>query len=328
MKAVWYDKQGPAREVLNYGDMPTPEAGPGEVRIKLEASGVNPSDTYRRAGTADPMEYPCVIVNSDGAGIVDQIGSGAKRFKVGDRVWLYNGQRNGRAFGTAAEYIALDETLVTPLPDNVSFAEGATLGVPGMTAWVCLFHAGPIDGQTVLVTGGAGAVGQYAIQLAKWGGARVITTVSSSQKAQIANAAGADLVIDYKQEDVVECVRNFSPKGVDRIVEVDFGGNIATTEKILARFATVAVYATKGNLKPQVTVRALTSKNATIYCMQLPLTPIPLQRKAQAGMAEWLVGGRRIHMIAAQFPLKETVEAHLAVEAGTKLGTVIVDCAR
>ena len=328
MKAVWYDKQGPAREVFNYGEMPMPEAGPGEVRIKLEASGVNPSDTYRRAGTVGPMEYPRVIANSDGAGIVDQIGPGAKRFKVGDRVWLYNGQRNGRAFGTAAEYIALDENLVTPLPDNVSFAEGATLGVPGMTAWICLFHAGSIDGQTVLVTGGAGAVGHYAIQLAKWGGARVITTVSSPQKAKIAQAAGADLVINYKEEDVAERVHKFSPKGVDRIVEVDFGGNIATTEKILARFSTVAIYATKGNLTPQVTVRVLTSKNVTIYCMQLPLTPIPLQRKAQAGIAEWLSGGRRIHMVAAQFPLKETVEAHLAVEASTKLGTVIVDCAR
>ena len=328
MKAVWYDKQGAAREVLNYGDMPTPEAGSGEVRIKLEASGVNPSDTYRRAGTADPMEYPRVITNSDGAGIVDQIGPGAERFKVGDRVWLYNGQRNGRAFGTAAEYIALDENLVTSLPDNLSFAEGATLGVPGMTAWVCLFHAGSIDGQTVLVTGGAGAVGQYGIQLAKWGGARVITTVSSPQKAKIARAVGADLVIDYKQEDVAERVRKFSPKGVDRIVEVDFGGNIATTEKILARFSTVAVYATKGNLTPKVTVRVLTSKNVTIYCMRLPLTPIPLQRQAQAGIAEWLAGGRRIHMVAAQFPLKDTVEAHLAVEAGTKLGTVIVDCLR
>jgi len=328
MKAVWYDKQGPAREVFNYGDLPTPEAGLGEVRIKLEASGVNPSDTYRRAGTIDPMEYPRVIANSDGAGFVDQVGSGAKRFKIGDRVWLYNGQRNGRAFGTAAEYIALDENLVTPLPDNVSFAAGATLGVPGMTAWICLFHAGPIDGQTVLVTGGAGAVGHYAIQLAKWGGARVITTVSTPQKAKIAQAGGADLVIDYKREDVVARVVSFSPKCVGWIVEVDCGGNISITEKMLARFSTIAVYASKGDLAPKVTVRMLSGKNATIYFMQLPLTPMALQRKAQAGMAEWLTGGRRIHMVAAQFALKETAEAHLAVEAGTKLGTVVVDCAR
>jgi NADPH2:quinone reductase len=328
MKAVWYDRQGPARDVFTYGEMPTPNAGQGEVRVKLEASGVNPSDTYRRGGPGGPMEYPRVITNSDGAGIVDQVGPGATRFKVGDRVWLYNGQRNGRAFGTAAEYIALDENLVTPLPDNVSFAEGATLGVPGMTAWVCLYHAGPIKDQTVLVTGGAGAVGHYGIQLAKWGGARVITTVSSPQKAEIARAAGADLVINYKTENVAERVLAFAPNGVDRIVEVDFGGNIETTEKILARFSTVAIYATKGNLRPQLTIRTLTSKNVTIYGMQLPMTPMPLQRKAQAGMAEWLAAAKRIHLVAAQFPLKDTVEAHLAVEAGTKLGTVIVDCAR
>ncbi|MEZ5764925.1 MAG: NADPH:quinone reductase [Xanthobacteraceae bacterium] len=274
------------------------------------------------------MEYPRVVTDSDGAGIVDQVGPGAKRFKEGDRVWLYNGQRNGRSFGTAAEYIALDENLVTPLPDNVSFAEGATLGVPGMTAWVCLYHAGPIKDQTVLVTGGAGAVGHYGIQLAKWGGARVITTVSSAKKAEVAKAAGADLVIDYKTENVAERIKQFAPKGVDRIVEVDFGGNIETTEKILAKFSTVAIYASRGNPNPKINVRFYTSNNITIYGMQLPLTPMPLQRKAQAGMAEWLAAGRRIHMVAAQFPLKDTVEAHLAVEAGTKLGTVIVDCAR
>jgi len=158
MKAVWYDKQGPAKAVMVFGEVPTPNAGPGEVRVKLEASGTNPSDTYRRGGGAGPMEYPRVVANSDGAGVIDQVGKGVTRFREGQRVWLYNGQRNGRAFGTAAEYIALDETLVQPLPDNVSFAEGATLGVPGMTAWVCLFHAGPITGQTILVTGGAGAI--------------------------------------------------------------------------------------------------------------------------------------------------------------------------
>src|SRR6188768_3488118 len=159
MKAVWYERTGAAPDVLTFGDVPTPVAGPGEVRIRLEASGVNPADVGRRGGSYRAMEFSRVIPNSDGAGFVDQIGDGVTRFKAGDRVWLFNGQRNGRAFGTAAEYIALAEQLVTPLPANVSFAEGATLGVPGMTAWVCLFHAGPVKDQTVLVTGGAGAVG-------------------------------------------------------------------------------------------------------------------------------------------------------------------------
>lgn len=328
MKAVWYDKQGKAKDVMVFGEMPTPNAGAGEVRVKLEASGTNPSDTYRRGGGAGPMEYPRVIANSDGAGVIDQVGQGVTRFKEGQRVWLYNGQRNGRAFGTAAEYIALDETLVQPLPDNMSFAEGATLGVPGMTAWVCLFHAGPIDGQTVLVTGGAGAVSHYGVQLAKAGGAKVIATVSSAEKAEQARKAGADLVVNYKTENVAEKILSFDKHGVDRVVDVDFGGNWPVTEKILARFSTVAIYASRGNPEPQINVRTLTSKTVTIYGMQLPTTPISLQRKAQQGMLQWLAGGRRIHNVSAQFPLARTADAHLAVEAGTKMGTVIVDCAK
>src|SRR3954469_15606229 len=182
--------------------MPTPQAGAGEVRVRLHASGVNPADVGRRAGSYRAMEFQRVIPNSDGAGIVDQIGDGVTWLGVGQRVWLYNGQRNGRAFGTAAEYIALAEQLVTPLPDHLSFAQGATLGIPGMTAWCAVFADGPVADKTVLVTGGAGAVGHYAVQLAKWGGARVIATVSSEAKAEQAHAAGADLVINYRREDV------------------------------------------------------------------------------------------------------------------------------
>src|SRR5450631_4552641 len=236
---------GPAREVLCVGEMPTPEAGPGEVRVRLEASGVNPADVGRRSGGyGRPMEFPRVIPNSDGAGILDQVGDGVTRLKAGQRVWLFNGQRNGRAFGSAAEYIALAEQLVTLLPDDVSFAAGATLGIPAMTAWCCLFGDGPIAGQTVLVTGGAGAVGHYAVQLAKWGGARVIATVSSSFKAEQARHAGADLVIDYKTEDVIAKAMAFTEqRGVNRVVDVDFGGNVATTLKLMAMNSTIAVYA-------------------------------------------------------------------------------------
>src|SRR6201995_1153122 len=184
MKAVWYERCGAAAEVLNLGEQPTPSAGPGEVRIKLEASGVNPADVGRRAGNYRGLEFPLVIPNSDGAGVVDQVGAGVTRLKVGQRLWLFNGQRNGRALGTAAEYIALDEKLVTPLPDQLSFAAGATLGIPGMTAWCALFADGPIKDKTVLVTGGPGAVGHYAVQFAKWGGARVIAPVSSEANAE------------------------------------------------------------------------------------------------------------------------------------------------
>src|SRR3984957_10861183 len=311
MKAVWYEGAGAATDVLSFGEMPTPLAGPGEVRIRLEASGVNPADVGRRAGSYRPMEFPRVIPNSDGAGIVDQIGDGVTRLAVGQRVWLFNGQRNGRAFGTAAEYIALADYLVTPLPDDVSFAAGATLGIPCMTAWCCLFGDGPIAGRTVLVTGGAGAVGHYAVQLAKAAGARVIATVRSPT------------------EDVAAKVMAFTEKrGVDRVVDVDFGGNLATTLKLMAMNSTIAVYATNGNRNPVVPMRELMEKCIALRALVLPALPWPLHAAAQADISKWLAAGRRIHNVAAQFPLAEPAQAHLAVEKGDKLGTVIVDCAR
>jgi NADPH2:quinone reductase len=329
MKAVWYERTGAAPDVLTFGDMPTPMAGPGEVRVRLEASGVNRADVGRRAGSYRALEFQRVIPNSDGAGIIDQLGDGVTRLSVGQRVWLFNGQRNGRAFGTAAEYIALAERLVTPLPDNVSFAAGATLGIPCMTAWSCLFGDGPIAGQTVLVTGGAGAVGHYAVQLAKWGGARVIATVSSSFKAEQARLAGADLVIDYKTEDVIAKTKAFTEqRGVNRVVDVDFGGNIATTLKIMAMNSTIAVYATNGNRSPVVPMREMMERCVALRALVLFALPPPLLAAAQADISKWLAAGTRIHNIAAQFALSETAQAHLAVEKGGKHGTVIVDCAR
>ena len=329
MRAVWYERTGPAAEVLTFGDMPTPVAGPGEVRVRLEASGVNPADVGRRGGSYRALEFPRVIPNSDGAGIVDQLGEGVTRFHIGERVWLFNGQRNGRAFGTAAETIALAEHLVTPLPDDISFAQGATLGIPGMTAWCCLYGDGPIAGQTVLVSGGAGAVGHYAVQLAKWGGARVIATVSSAMKAEQARLAGADLVINYKTDDVVEQALAFTARrGVDRVVDVDFGGNIDTTLKLMGLNSTIAVYATNGNRTPIVPMRELMEKCIALRALVLFALPSPLLAAAQADITKWLAAGPRIHNIAGQFALSDTAQAHLAVEKGDKLGTVIVDCAR
>jgi NADPH:quinone reductase len=327
MKAVWYERAGPAAEVLTYGETPTPQAAAGEVRVRLEASGVNPADVQRRGGSYQTMAFPRVIPNSDGAGVIDQIGAGVTRLKVGQRVWLFNGQRNERALGTAAEYIALAERLVAPLPDQLSFAQGATLGIPCMTAWSCLFADGPIAGQTVMVTGGAGAVGHYAVQLAKWGGARVITTVSSAAKAEQARSAGADLTVNYRTDDVVEKAIAFTDgRGVDRVIDVDFGGNIATTLKLMATNSTIAVYATNGNREPVVPIRELMSKCITLRTLVLYALPWPLLSAAQADIMKWLDAGRRIHNVAGQFPLRETAQAHLAVEKGDKLGTVIVDC--
>jgi NADPH2:quinone reductase len=328
VKAVWYERTGTAPEVLTFGEMPTPQAGPGEVRVRLHASGVNPADVGRRAGSYRAMEFPRVIPNSDGAGIIDQLGDGVTRLAIGQRVWLYNGQRNGRAFGTAAEYIALAEHLVTPLPEDLSFAAGATLGIPCMTAWCCLFGDGPIAGQTILVSGGAGAVGHYAVQLAKAGGARVIATVSSPAKAEQARLAGADLVINYKSEDVVATTTAYTEeRGVDRVVDVDFGGNIGTTLKLMALNSTIAVYATNGNRHPVVPMRELMEKCIALRTLVLYALPPQLLAAAQADVSQWLASGRRLHNIAGRFPLARTAQAHLAVEKGDKLGTVIVDCA-
>jgi len=329
VRAVWYERTGAAATVLTVGETPTPDAGPGEIRVRLEASGVNPADVGRRSGSYRQMEFPRVVPNSDGAGVIDQIGEGVTRFSVGDRVWLFNGQRNGRAFGTAAEYITIADHLVTPLADNVSFAAGATLGIPGMTAWCALFADGPIAGQTVLVTGGAGAVGHYAVQLAKWGGARVIATVSSQVKEKQAQLAGADIVVSYRTEDVVAKAMAFTEnRGVDRVVDVDFGGNLATTLKLMAQNSTIAVYATNGNRTPTVPVRELMEKCITVRSLVLFALPPALLAAAQQDITKWLAAAPRIHNIAGQFALAETAQAHLAVEKGDKIGTVIVDCTR
>jgi NADPH2:quinone reductase len=198
-----------------------------------------------------------------------------------------------------------------------------------MTAWCCLFGDGPIAGQTVLVTGGAGAVGHYAVQLAKWGGARVIATVSSSLKAEQARLAGADLMINYKTEDVVANAMAFTDqRGVDRVVDVDFGGNVATTLKVMAMNSTIAVYATNGNRTPVIPMRDLMERCIALRSLVLFALPPPLLAAAQADISKWLAAGPRLHNIAAQFALSETAQAHLAVEKGDKLGTVIVDCAR
>src|SRR5437764_510019 len=266
MRAVWYDRQGAADDVLVCGELPTPEAGTGEVRVRLEASGVNPSDTYRRRGPPG-MEYPRVVTNSDGAGVVDQVGPGVSRHWLDKRVWLYNGQRNGRWMGTAAEHIALSVDLVTELPDHVSFAERATLGVPAMTA--------------LLVTGGAGAVGHYAVQLATWAGARVIATVSSAEKAERARAGGAAHVINYRQEDVAARVLDITGGvGVDHIAEVDFGGNLATALKCVRVNGSIMIYATNGDREPKVPVRDLMQKNLAVYAMSLAGVPHSDRRRA------------------------------------------------
>jgi NADPH:quinone reductase len=328
MRAVWYDTQGPAREVIVTGELPVPEPGAGQVRIRLEASGVNPSDTYRRRGGVPP-EYPRVIPNSDGAGVVDKVGDGVAPRWAGKRVWLYNGQRNGRWMGTAAEYIALDADLVTELPYHVSFAEGATLGIPCMTAHGCVFAAGAVEGKRLLVTGGAGAVGHYAVQLAAWAGAEVIATVSSADKAQRAAAGGAAHVVNYRTEDVAARAAEITGgAGVDHVVDVDLGGNLAAVLASVRENGSIAYYATNGALEAKVNLRTVMAKNLSLRGFVLPTSPHAARQRAQSDIAAFIRTPGRILSVAGEFPLYETAAAHLSVEAGGKVGTVVVACAR
>jgi NADPH2:quinone reductase len=329
MKAAWYDRLGPASEVIEVGEQPTPEPGPGEVRVRLAASGINPADVQRRGGGSSysRQEFPRVIPNSDGAGIVDMVGAGVGQHWIGQRVWLYNGQRLGRWAGTGAEYIALAEGNIALLPPGVSFAEGACLGIPAMTAHRCVFGDGPVAGKTVLVTGGAGSVGSYAIQLAKWNGARVITTVSGPEKAEIARSMGADEIVNYRSEDVAARVTELTGgAGVDRIVDVDFGGNLDASLKVVKLNGAMAIYATNGNTTPTLPVRQLMAKNVRLLFVVLNSIPLPDREAAQRDVNRWLETARTrpVHRIETILPLERIAEGHQLVESGAKTGMVII----
>lgn len=326
MRAIWYTTQGQPEDVLRHGDQPTPHAAPGEVRVALRASGVNPADMNRRAGRGYDMEGPLVIPNSDGSGIVDEIGSGVDPDWLGKRVWLYNGQRGGRLHGTAAEYIALDVNLVAELPASTSFAEGACLGIPCMTAHRCVTLRADLEGATVLVSGGAGAVGHYAIQWAKRYGARVIATVSSEEKARHAQQAGADRVVDYRSQDVSVEVKRYSPAGVDHVVDVDFGGNLPTFFPLLANNGSIAYYATNGNRAPTWPAADAMRRNISASAVLLNNAPLGARQRAQRDIVQWLREGGMVHTVSSTHALDRCVDAHMAVESGRKRGTVVVVC--
>ena len=321
MYAAWYEKNGPAAEVMKVGELPDPEPAAGEVRVRLYASAVNPSDVKARAGSR-PIRWSKLIPNSDGAGVIDRIGAGVNTHRVGDRVWVFNGQWD-RAHGTSAQSIALPAALAVPLPDSLLWEEGACLGIPVMTAHRSLFADGPITGKTVLVTGGAGVVAHYAIQLAKWAGARVVTTISSDAKAQHARAAGADTIINYRTENVVERIRN-ETGGVDRVVDVDFGRNLPVTSQVLRQNGVITSYASMGEMEPKFPYGKLFQLNPEIRPVFVYTMPDAAKAQAHADIARWLKEATPLFAIAERYPLKDVVKAHLAVERGEKIGHVIL----
>ena len=321
MLAAWYEKNGAAAEVMKVGELPDPQPGRGEVRVRLHASAVNPSDVKARAGSR-PIRWPKLIPNSDGAGVVDKVGPGVTSHRVGDRVWTFNGQWD-RPFGTSAQMIVLPARLAVPLPEALTWEQGACLGIPVMTAHRCLFADGPIAGKVVLVTGGAGVVAHYAIQLAKWAGAKVVTTVSSDAKAAHARAAGADIVINYRNESVVERIKA-ETGGVDHVVDVDFGKNLPVTAKVLRPNGVIASYASMGDLEPKFPYRDLFALNPTIRPVLVYTVPDAAKAHAHTDIARWLKEAKPVFAIAERYPLRDVVKAHLAVERGEKIGHVIL----
>jgi NADPH2:quinone reductase len=324
MHAAWYEKNGSAAEVLKVGELADPEPGQGEVRVRLHASAVNPSDVKGRAGGRKVM-WERIVPNSDGGGVIDRVGPGVDAARVGQRAWIYNAQWE-RPYGSSAQYVCLPAALAVPLATELSFEQGACLGIPVMTAHRCLFADGPVAGKTVLVTGGAGVVAHYAIQLAKWAGARVVTTVSSTVKAAHAKAAGADVIIDYRNEDVVERIRA-TVGGVDHIVEVDFGKNLPVTVQILRPNGVVASYASMGDPKPVFPYYDLFRLNPVIRPVLVYSMSDAAKAQAHADIARWLRESKPIFAIAERFPLAQVVQAHLAVERGQKIGHVILTIA-
>lgn len=326
MRAAFYSEQGLAHEVLRVGQQPTPEAGPGEVRVKLRTSGVNPSDwKVRRGGFGRPLMAPLIIPHSDGAGDIDAVGTGVPD-RVGERVWVWNGQWK-RPHGTAAEYIVLPAAQAVRLPDNVDYAAGACLGIPALTAIQAVRLAQVHQGSTILIAGGAGSVAHYAIQLAKLRGARVITTISSDAKATHARAAGADEVINYRTEDVGERVRKFTGgRGIDAVIEMDLSRNARFYPAVLRPHATVAIYGMSANESTLPTLW-LMQNNVTLRFFLVYEIPDADRAAGIAELTELLQQGRLIHTVAKRLRLEDIAEAHDIVERGDVIGNVVLDIA-
>jgi NADPH2:quinone reductase len=319
MRAALFRETGKAADVLHVEEIPRPEPGPGEVLVRVYASGINPTDYKARSGAVPRPMDEFQIPHHDGAGVIEAVGPGVDPGRVGQRVWLFLAAA-GRRWGTAAEYTVVPERHAVPFPDGVPFELGAQLGVPAVTAHYCLFCDGPVTGQTVLVAGGAGAVGHFAIELAKRGGARVVTTLSSPEKAALAEEAGADLVVNYRSPDAVDQVKAFGP--VDRVIEVALGANLRLDLAVVRPHATIVTYAADA-ADPVLPVRACMTANLTLKFVLLYGLPMAALEKAAADITAALAVGELTGLPVHKFPLADVAAAHEAAESGV-LGKVVV----
>jgi NADPH:quinone reductase len=323
MRAALYEHYGPAREVLRVGDVERPEPGPREVRVRVEFSGVNPTDWKSRGGATPRPIDGFQIPHHDGAGVIDAVGEGVDPGRTGQRVWIFMAA-GGRRWGTAAEWTVVPEYAAVPLPEGASAEFGASLGVPAITAHRCLFADGPIGGKTVLVAGGAGAVGHFAIELAKRAGARVITTVSGPEKAELAAKAGADLVVNYRDPDAADQIGSFAgAAGVDHVVEVALGENLPLDLAVVTRpDARIACYAADAD-DPVLPVRACMNANVVFRFVLLYGVPPEALSQAARDISAALADGALTELPVIKFPLDEVAAAQQAVERGA-VGKVLV----
>ena len=325
MKAAWFEQFGAAKDVLHVSEKEKPPVLPGEVLVRMRTSGVNPSDVKKRAGSAPALlDEGYVIPHSDGAGVIEEVGEGVDTSRLGERVWVYQAQ-HGRRWGTAAEWLSIESARAVPLPENTSFEEGACFGIPVMTAHRSVFADGPVDGQTIVVTGGAGRVGHYAIQWAAHSGARVIATASNPEDEQSCREAGAAAVVNHRDPEWANQVlaANQGEK-VHRVIDVEFGANLAAVLDMIRVSGTIATYSSMAAPEPRLPFYRMMFMDLTIRMVLVYIMPEEAKQQACQDTSSWLKAGRLQHRVAQVLPLEQVVAAHELVEQGGVRGCVVV----
>ncbi len=328
MLTAYYESFGDPFDVLKIGHKPKPEPAEGEVRVKLAVSGLNPSDGKHRSGwTGQPMADDMIIPHNDGAGIIDKVGKGVSANRVGQRVWVYEAQQNGRAGGTAAQYTIIPSVKAVALPSDCCFDMGASLGVPAMTAHRCVLGDGPVFGQTILVAGGAGSVGRFAVQLAKWSGAQVIATVGNAEQAIVARNAGADEAIFYHDKNAAAKILRFAPEGIQRIIEVALFQNIDLDVAIAAPLASIVSFASATDRDQIQTIpaRAMLTKALTLKWVHVYSMPDDAKQTAARDITSAIEAGFLTTPPLHRFPLADIASAHALVGIDGARKKILVD---
>lgn len=327
MRAITYESFGTASDVLVLSDLEKPRPAPGEVLVRIATSAVNPSDVKARAGgrpgvTKPP--FPIIIPHSDGAGIIEAVGEGVPESRIGKRVWIWNGQWQ-RAFGTAAEYIALPAGQAVPLPEKISFEEGAVLGIPGLTACHAVLGQGPVEGKSVLVSGGAGTVGHLAVQVAAASGAKVIAT-AGAKAFDAVKKAGAAHVFDYASGDLAAQILDANNgKPIEHVVEVEFGRNIGTIADVIAECGSISAYGSAQDMTPSLPFYPLMFKAVRMELLLVYLLSPEARQQAIENLTRLLIAERLNIRIAETFDLSDCAEAHDCVAQGQRQGAVILN---